>query len=204
MSYWPRFDLVLSLVEKALPSKVGDVGEERPDCPLLCCHVKKEKSLKRCCQLPVFSSQYARLMWCILKSKRSVSLNTLSGLSFSEDFNAEASNSVGSEGAHQRARAVRHHVGAIAQLGCLEFHATYTSKCPSACWRSCPCACTLHRMAMKQPCRATTVVRCSQPSNFSKEKNKVFWLYLILVLHRHKCQYDLFHLGVYSSQLNYV
>lgn len=73
----------------------------------------------------MFSSQYACLMWYIVKSKQSVSLNTLSGLSFSEDFSAEASNSFSFEGSHQCAHAVQHHVGAIAQLRCFEFHATY-------------------------------------------------------------------------------
>lgn len=31
MSCWPHFNLILSLMEKALPYKVGDLGEEKPD-----------------------------------------------------------------------------------------------------------------------------------------------------------------------------
>lgn len=89
-------------------------------------------------------------MWFIVKSKLSVSLNVLSGLSSSEDFNAEASNRFSFEGAHQRAHVAQQRVEAIAQLRCFEFHARYTSKCPSACLGPSPSICSLCRVAMKQ------------------------------------------------------
>ena len=93
------------------------------------------------------------------ESKLSMSLNTLSGLSSSEDFNAEASNCFSFKGAHRRAHIAQQHVGAIAQLRCFEFHAEYASKRPSACLRSCPYVCSLYRVAMKQLYWTTTVVQ---------------------------------------------
>lgn len=79
----------------------------------------------------MFSSQYVCLMWFIVKSKLSMALNTLSGLSSSENFSAEASDCSSSEGAHGHAHLAQQCGGA--GLKCFKFQARYAFKCSSAC-----------------------------------------------------------------------
>lgn len=72
-------------------------------------------------------------MWFIVKSKLSMTLNTLSGLSSSENFSAEASDCFSSEGKHGCAHPAQQCGGAGAELRCSEFQARCAFKCSSAC-----------------------------------------------------------------------